>query len=208
MPLHISSPLRLTYGYSVGCVGCIVCKPQCQFPVLWLVKLRFRVLKKEFLAKLTSVLLLSCSVFFAVDVVVDVSTGEGNGLVASVHLIVETIATLSILFSLVFLRDYIRMNGEREAEILDSLSELKKGLNHLILKRIDELCLPPAEAEVAVLTIKGLSILEIAELRNTSSGTVKAQQHSIYQKAGVKSRAELILNCIEEVTDSSPLISN
>lgn len=165
-------------------------------------------MKKEFLAKLTSVLLLSCSVFFAVDVVVDVSTGEGNGLVASVHLIVETIATLSILFSLVFLRDYIRMNGEREAEILDSLSELKKGLNHLILKRIDELCLTPAEAEVAVLTIKGLSILEIAELRNTSSGTVKAQQHSVYQKAGVKSRAELILNCIEEVTDSSPLISN
>ncbi|MDA8581170.1 LuxR C-terminal-related transcriptional regulator, partial [Litoricolaceae bacterium] len=61
---------------------------------------------------------------------------------------------------------------------------------------------------VAVLTVKGLSILEIAELRNTSSGTVKAQQHSVYQKAGVKSRAELILNCIEEVTDSSPLISN
>ena len=45
---------------------------------------------------------------------------------------------------------------------------------------------------MALFTIKGLSIQEIAALRNTSEGTVKAQSNAIYRKSGVSGRAQLL----------------
>ena len=41
---------------------------------------------------------------------------------------------------------------------------------------------------MAWFTIKGLSIAEIARLRGTSEGTVKAHSNAIYRKAGVSGR--------------------
>ena len=45
---------------------------------------------------------------------------------------------------------------------------------------------------MALFTIKGLSIQEIAGLRNTSEGTVKAQSNAIYRKSGVSGRTQLL----------------
>jgi DNA-binding CsgD family transcriptional regulator len=52
--------------------------------------------------------------------------------------------------------------------------------------------LTAAERDVALLSIKGISNTDIAEMRNTRAGTIKAQHAAIYRKAGVSSRAELI----------------
>ena len=52
--------------------------------------------------------------------------------------------------------------------------------------------LTPAECDVALFAIKGLSTREIAEARNTSEGTVKAQTAAIYRKAGVTGRPQLL----------------
>lgn len=59
--------------------------------------------------------------------------------------------------------------------------------------------LTPSERDVALLTIKGLTILEIARLRRTSTGTVKAQCCSVYRKASVKGRIQLLSLLIEEL---------
>ena len=48
--------------------------------------------------------------------------------------------------------------------------------------------LTPAERDVALFAIKGMSTQEIATLRSTSEGTVKAQTNAIYRKAGVSGR--------------------
>jgi len=158
---------------------------------------------KELMAKLTMLLLLGCSLFFAIDVIVDVVSGESQDSIGILHLVVETIATIAILISLFILRDYVKVSRRQESEMRESLARLKQGLSDLILNRVTKLGLTPAESEVAILTIKGFSIAEIGALRGTSEGTVKAQQHAVYQKAGVSSRAELILECIEDAVDRS-----
>ena len=160
-------------------------------------------MNKELMARMTMLLLLGCSVFFAIDVVVDVFSGESQTVIDRIHLVVETIATNAILISLVLLRDYVRVNRRQESEMQASLAQLKQGLSEFILNRIHALSLTPAETEVAILTIKGCSIAEIGALRGTSDGTVKAQQHAVYQKAGVTSRAELLLLCIEDAVEYS-----
>ena len=55
------------------------------------------------------------------------------------------------------------------------------------------------EADVALFAIKGLSTAEIAALRQTSEGTVKAQTNAIYRKAGVSGRSQLLSLLIEDL---------
>jgi DNA-binding NarL/FixJ family response regulator len=51
------------------------------------------------------------------------------------------------------------------------------------------------------LSIKGLSIADIAAARSTREGTVKAQLNAIYGKAGVAGRHQLLGLFIDELVD-------
>jgi DNA-binding CsgD family transcriptional regulator len=64
--------------------------------------------------------------------------------------------------------------------------------------------LTPSERDVAWFTVKGLSIADIARLRRTSEGTVKAQSNAIYRKAGVSGRTQLLSLFIEELMADAP----
>ena len=59
--------------------------------------------------------------------------------------------------------------------------------------------LSESEREVAMMAIKGLSVAEMAEARQTREGTVKAQCAAIYRKAGVSGRLQLLSYFIEEL---------
>ena len=63
--------------------------------------------------------------------------------------------------------------------------------------------LTPAERDVALFAIKGLSTPDIAAMRQTSEGTVKAQTNAIYRKAGVSGRPQLLSLFIEELMDGA-----
>lgn len=69
----------------------------------------------------------------------------------------------------------------------------------LLQERFSEWSLSPAERDVALFAIKGMSTAEIATLRNTSEGTVKAQTNAIYRKAGVTGRPQLLSLFIEDL---------
>ena len=71
----------------------------------------------------------------------------------------------------------------------------------LLNARFDQWGLTAAERDVALFAIKGLSTPEIAALRNTSEGTVKAQTNAIYRKAGVTGRPQLLSLFIEDLID-------
>ena len=60
-----------------------------------------------------------------------------------------------------------------------------------------------SERDVAWFTIKGLSIAEIARLRGTSEGTVKAHSNAIYRKAGVSGRTQFLSLFIEDSMEVS-----
>ena len=59
--------------------------------------------------------------------------------------------------------------------------------------------LSEAEKDIALLTIKGMTISEIAEIRQTKQSKIKTQSSVIYKKAGVSSRAQLVSSLIEEL---------
>ena len=71
----------------------------------------------------------------------------------------------------------------------------------LLQERFAEWGLTPSEKDVALFAIKGMSTAEIASLRSTSEGTVKAQTNAIYRKAGVTGRPQLLSVFIEDLME-------
>ena len=59
--------------------------------------------------------------------------------------------------------------------------------------------LTKAEQDVAWLVLKGMSVAEIAQMRDTKPGTVKAQCTSIYRKAGVSGKSQLFSLIVEDL---------
>lgn len=69
----------------------------------------------------------------------------------------------------------------------------------LLNARFDQWGLTAAERDVALFAIKGLSVQEMARLRETSEGTIKAQTAAIYRKAQVTGRPQLLSLFIEDM---------
>jgi len=69
----------------------------------------------------------------------------------------------------------------------------------LLNEKLAEWGLTPAEQDVALFAIKGFSTKEIAEMRKTSEGTIKAQTNAIYRKAGVTGRPQLLSLFIDDL---------
>jgi DNA-binding NarL/FixJ family response regulator len=59
--------------------------------------------------------------------------------------------------------------------------------------------LTQAETEVGFLLLKGFSLKEIADIRQTKIKTVQQQSQSIYQKTGLASRSELAAFFLEDL---------
>ncbi len=77
--------------------------------------------------------------------------------------------------------------------------ELLAGLGAAIKAKFEEWRLSDAESEVGLLLLKGLSLREIAELRETSERTVREQARSVYRKAGINGRASLSAYFLEDL---------
>lgn len=76
------------------------------------------------------------------------------------------------------------------------------GLGSAIAQQFDAWSLTAAEAEVALLMIKGFSHKEIGSLRRTSEATARQQARSIYEKTGLKGRAALSAYFLEDLLPS------
>jgi DNA-binding NarL/FixJ family response regulator len=76
---------------------------------------------------------------------------------------------------------------------------LTAGLGRAIDSQLERWKLTEAEREVALLLLKGLSLREIATLRETSERTVRQQSLAVYRKAGLTGRAELSAFFLEDL---------
>jgi len=68
--------------------------------------------------------------------------------------------------------------------------------------------LTPAEHDVAMMLIKGAPIAEIARLRQSAEGTVKAHCNRIYAKSGGSGRTELVSQFVDDLMDHVHLENN
>ncbi|PYF09459.1 regulatory LuxR family protein [Rhodobacter viridis] len=86
----------------------------------------------------------------------------------------------------------------------DRLRRVAGDFGALLQERFTEWGLTAAERDVALFVIKGFTTCEIAGLRKTSEGTVKAQTAAIYRKAEVMGRSQLLSLFIDELLVGLP----
>jgi DNA-binding CsgD family transcriptional regulator len=110
---------------------------------------------------------------------------------------VFALAGIAISIMLIF------MLFRRNRRVESQLKAASGAFHQLMRERFDLWQLSPSEAEVAMFTIKGLSNTEIAKVRGTSEGTVKAQSNAIFRKAGVGNRSQLLGIFIEDLIGGS-----
>lgn len=77
--------------------------------------------------------------------------------------------------------------------------DLLKGLGAALDRQFERWALSPAEKEVALLLLKGLSHKEIASVRETSEATARQQARAIYKKAGLTGRNDLAAFFLEDL---------
>jgi DNA-binding NarL/FixJ family response regulator len=102
---------------------------------------------------------------------------------------------IGFLLGLMLVQNLLTRNKKVEGQL-----RVASGDFHALLKEhFAQWGLSPSETDVSYFAIKGLSNIEIATLRGTSDGTVKAQLNAVYRKAGLESRTQLLGYFIEEL---------
>ena len=117
----------------------------------------------------------------------------------SVHHSIELVAVVALILGIVMTALQIRRIGVRHRRIEAQLRVASGAFLELLEECFDSWALTPSERDVALLSIKGLSNADIARVRETKEGTIKAQSNAIYSKAGVSGRQQLLSLFIEEL---------
>jgi len=100
-----------------------------------------------------------------------------------------------IFLGAILLRDTMASHVRAE----ERLAELSGAFMETVTRQFDDWGLTTAERDVAFCLVKGLSIGDIAGVRKTSEGTVKAQMNAVYRKARVANRAQLVSLFIDDL---------
>lgn len=131
-----------------------------------------------------------CAVYFFADVAVDLfATDESDEpLEIAAELIVSFGLLLGTLFGVVAFRTVLRQRDLAEQQV----KVASGAFGQVVTAKFTEWELTPAERDVALFTIKGLTLAEIAALRGKSEGTIKAQSNAVYRKADVGGRTQLV----------------
>ncbi len=140
-----------------------------------------------------------CALLFTSDILLSVIGIYPIPLAWSTREMMEVGALIGLLLGLIFGAILVwRAFGDlRRAEA--RLERASGAFIDLLNARFDEWGLTAAERDVALFAIKGLTVQEIARLRETSEGTVKAQTAAIYRKADVSGRPQLLSLFIEDL---------
>lgn len=146
----------------------------------------------------------ACAAFFVADVVADALV-LGAQAVSSLHFLVETVAAVALACGIVVEMRMLFAMLRRQAHLERSMSVAAGALHDVIQDHFRRWSLTPAEQDVAMFTIKGCSIDEIAALRGSARGTVKAQLHAIYGKSGVSGRGGLLALLVDDLL-AAPLL--
>jgi DNA-binding CsgD family transcriptional regulator len=116
-----------------------------------------------------------------------------------VHEITEIGAAVGLILGTVLGGFALRRSHLRTREAEAKLRAASGAFMELLDEKFTAWGLTPAERDVALFAIKGMSTQEIAQMRQTSEGTVKAQTAAIYRKAGVTGRPQLLSLFIEDL---------
>lgn len=148
---------------------------------------------------------LVCGTILAIDVGYEIHANMVSADAAQnygpLHLGSEIFATL-LLFAAFGLSSRHLMQHRAELRRAEERAKTIRGdFSGLVSRRFAEWGLSPTEAEIALLTLKGLRIAEIARLRDNREGTVKTHLGAIFRKSGSTSRPEFLAKFVDDFLD-------
>jgi DNA-binding CsgD family transcriptional regulator len=140
-----------------------------------------------------------CAGVFSYDIIASIFGFYPVPLAWTTRELMEMGAGVGLLLGVVFgtILVFRSFKELRSAEV--RLTRASSAFMDMLTARFDEWGLTGAERDVAMFAIKGLNVQEIAALRATSEGTVKAQTAAIYRKAGVTGRPQLLSLFIDDM---------
>ena len=119
------------------------------------------------------------------------------------HTVMEGTATIALVFGVVLGGFEVYRISEVATEAGESLKRARAEFSDLVNQRFAQWSLTSAEAEIALLLLKGFDIAEIAELRLTAQGTVRAQLSHIYEKSGHPNRGRFVSSFLDVLIDTT-----
>lgn len=143
--------------------------------------------------------------YFLFDLLFDVARRDLTGNDTALHSVVEALAVLGLLISVVASLREMRRLARRNARVENQLRAASGAFGDMLQGYFERWELTPSERDVALLVIKGFTNAEIAALRGTKEGTVKAQNNAIFRKADVTNRPQLLSMFIEDLM-GEPLV--
>lgn len=144
----------------------------------------------------------ACAAYFLFDVTRDYLT-EAYGPALSSHLVMETLANVVLAGAIALEAAYLRRLLRQQAHDERILSAASGALRDAMQAYFDDWSLTPAEAAVAELVIRGMSISDIAAQRGSAEGTIKTQLNAVYRKAGVSGRNQLVSVLVGELLEGA-----
>lgn len=137
------------------------------------------------------------AVYFLIDGVGD-ALGATSGMTA-LEAAGESAVALSLLCGVGLGLFGLRAAASESRGKDDALSLARGELAQAVERQFAQWRLTPAEADVALFALKGCTVEEIARLRGSAAGTVRAQLSQIYAKASVNSQAGLMATVLEDL---------
>ena len=141
---------------------------------------------------------LFCVVFFMSDSVIDLTELMTSGF-SDLHMTTEAVASLTLLVSVIVESRVLLHLLTRQRRLARAVTAAAGGLHDLVEAWFTDWGLTVSERDVAWLTLKGLSISEVASIRGSAEGTVKAHLAGVYRKAGLQGRNALLSLVVEEL---------
>ena len=145
------------------------------------------------------VLQVACAVVFVSDILLSLFRVPVDPVPWRYRELMEIAAALGLILGVALAAVMLRASLKRTRAVEQALRAASGAFMDLVEERFDAWGLTPAERDVALFALKGMSIAEIAVLRSTSEGTVKAQTNAIYRKAGVSGRPQLLSLFVEDL---------
>lgn len=140
-----------------------------------------------------------CTVVFVSDIAITVFGLRAVPIDWQLRELIEIGAACGLIAGLVLGVRALWLSEQRRRAVEDQLQVAAGALSDLIAERFERWALTPAERDVALYAIKGFTLAEMAQLRGTSEGTIKAQSAAVYRKAGVANRAQLLSLFVEDL---------
>ncbi len=143
----------------------------------------------------------ACAVVFVWDILASVLGLRSVPISWQLREFIEIGACFGLLLGVLVGGLLMKSSYDRSTRVEGQLRAARGAFAELIDERFTQWGLTPAERDVALFSIKGLTTQEIARLRETSDGTVKAQTNAIYRKAGVSGRSQLLSLFIDDLLE-------